>query len=101
MRSVRRNGMVGMIEYDVMGSDDESCLHFSEWWSGEGLDFTFGNDEKKVSLGMDDISAIVTAALVCDMIDIEDCKLEAELIKIESRKRETELNSIKKRMGIY
>ena len=44
MKNIRRNSLSGIVETESFGEKNVS-LHFAEWWSGEGVDFTF--DENK------------------------------------------------------
>ena len=82
---LRKNGMVGVIAYEVLSSDGENSIHFSEWWNGEGLDITLersGQLDTKISLHMDDMAALVTAFIATGMVSIKECKERAkELIK--------------------
>jgi hypothetical protein len=88
---IRKNGMIGLIEYNTISSDKQLHVHFSEWWNGEGLDFTLetGKTEDKISLHMDTMSSMVVAMIASGMIDVDHCKDKADkLLKLsEKRKR--------------
>jgi len=90
MNDIRRTGTVGIIEYGHLGSDKTQYLHFAEWWNGEGCDYTFNHgekDERHVSLHMDDLEALVTAAIAGGLIDIDVCKEKAEELERASEER--------------
>lgn len=73
---VRKNATAGVIE------NEDVKLHFSEWWNGEGVDFTFtkGMDgsltrtlaDKHCPFSMSEMTAIVTVAMYMGMIDMEE-----------------------------
>jgi hypothetical protein len=84
MNNVRKDGVVGVIEGD--DADGGSSIHFSEWWNGEGLDFTF-DDDRKISLHGDTIHNMVVAAIAAGYIDIKECKREAKEILEASKRR--------------
>ena len=87
--NIRKNGIVGVVETDNLIPVN---LHFSEWWSGEGLDLNFLNEKNKsISLHMDEIETLTIAAFLCGMIDIKEIKKQAKRIEEDSLKREEEL----------
>jgi len=67
----REDAQVMTYEYDDINGKRQG-LHFSEWWSGEGIDVTL-TDETSVKLHMEDITAIVTAAIAFRMVDLDEC----------------------------
>jgi len=90
MNDIRKTGTVGVIEYEYLGTDKNQYLHFAEWWNGEGCDFTFNHGkkvERHISLHMDDLEALVTAAIACGFIDVDTCKEKAEELERASEER--------------
>lgn len=74
--NMRSNTVSGFLEMEPMS------MHFSEWWSGDGVDFTFYKNDKEVktiSLGMDEMVAMFGAAMAMEMIDMD------EVIQIASK----------------
>lgn len=78
-KDIRFDSITGLLE------DNEGLvpisLHFSEWWNGEGLDFTFyepDQSEKKVSFHMNEIKNLAIAALAAGYIDLNEIKEGAE-----------------------
>lgn len=90
MNNIRKNGIVGVIEEEGLVKVN---LHFSEWWNGEGLDFNF--DDKRFELHIDEIGALVTAAVITGMVDVQECVAKATAIKLESERRQAELEKFK------
>ena len=92
MQNIRKDSTVGIIEKDdIFG---KFSLHFSEWWNGEGMDFTF--DEKKViSLHSEEMKALMVAALAAEMVDIGSVMEEVVEIKADSKRREQEIERIR------
>lgn len=94
MNDIRKTGTVGVIEYEHLSLDKTQYLHFSEWWNGEGMDFTFNHGkkiEKNVSLHLDDIQALMTACIATGMVDVEFCQKEADEIIRSSKERENRI----------
>jgi paraquat-inducible protein B len=73
----RDNAQSMIYEYDDLNGKRQG-LHFSEWWNGEGIDVTLTDDVTTVKLHMEDITAIVTAAIAFGMVNLKECK---ELVK--------------------
>lgn len=91
MKNIRRNSITGIIESEGL---TEVSLHFTEWWNGEGMDFTF--DEKKViSLHSEELKALMVAALAAEMVDIGSIMEEVVELKAESKRREEHIESIR------
>lgn len=90
---VRYTGIVGIVE--EQGLTDVS-VHFSEWWNGEGLDFEFGDDGKRIQLHIDEINALVTACMVAGFVDIEACEQNADVIRAKAKEREALIRSFRK-----
>ena len=91
-RNVRSDGIVGVYaNKDSMNSVD---LHFAEWWSGEGADFTFNEGKKSVSLSLEEMKAIAIAAGLMNMFDFDDVIQEISEIRAESLKRQREIEEI-------
>lgn len=95
MNNIRKNGQVGIIEYSPLIEDKDSYLHFSEWWNGEGLDFNF-NDAVKFSLNLDDIAALVTAAIATGYVDVKECKKRAKELIASSEGRRNQIDTFRK-----
>lgn len=94
MNNIRYNTMSGLIEIDTLLADKESYLTFNEWWNGEGLDFDI-DGKNKFSLHMDEIEAVVIAAIVTGMVDIKHCKQKAKEMKSQSKEREEQIKQIR------
>ena len=91
MKNIRRNSITGIIESEGLTN---VSLHFTEWWNGEGMDFTF--DEKKViSLHSEELKALMVAALAAEMVDIGSIMEEVVEIKADSKRREEEIERIR------
>ena len=96
LNDLRRNGIVGIIDVDGL---QPTSLHFAEWWNGEGCDYTFNHgekDERHVSLHMDDLEALVTAAIAGGFIDIDTCKEKAEELERASEERDERIRQFNK-----
>ncbi|NBW56537.1 hypothetical protein EBR43_01890 [bacterium] len=91
VKNLRKDGIVGLFEYAGL---DDGYIHFSEWWNGEGFDLDFGND-KRVSLHIDELNALVSICIATNYIDIDDCKENAQQMINESGDREGKIESIK------
>jgi len=64
MNNVRKNGIVGTLEWEDYTDDKIRYLHFSEWWNGEGFDFTFNHgtkQEKRISLDIFEMENLMVA----------------------------------------
>lgn len=72
--ALRRDTVSGVIE------KDETSCHFSEWWSGDGIDFSFG-ENKTVSLHIDELHAIVVAASLMGMVEREEVREDVKRLK--------------------
>lgn len=97
MNDIRRNGIIGLIEYETPSANyNQQYCHFSEWWNGEGIDFTFSdkNGERRISLHLDDITALVTAAIASDFVDIDYCNNKAAELNASSKKRAQDILDI-------
>lgn len=84
MSNIRRDGIVGVLEYEQGITDVK--LHFSEWWNGEGMDFDF-NEQKKFALHTDELHSLAVAAVASGMIDIDAVIKEANELNTESQRR--------------
>jgi len=75
MNTMRINGQVGMIE-------DPTTLHFSEWWNGEGIDFTFGdNEDKHISLHQTELESLFIATIASGYLDTKDLIKQAKKLR--------------------
>jgi hypothetical protein len=93
MKNIRRNSLSGIVEIASFGEKDVS-LHFNEWWSGEGVDFTF-DENKKVSLGLDEIHALFVAMVATEMVDLDSVINDAYDMRRESADREEHIRSLR------
>lgn len=85
-----RNGFIGVYEVQDL-SDNQTSIHFNEWWNGEGMDFHIesSNKEQKIGLTIEQIRAMMVIAFATGMLVMEDVESEAsELLNdsIERRK---------------
>lgn len=96
MNDIRNNGKIGFFE--LVGLDDKPiCLHFSEWWNGEGLDFTLGvKNERHISLHSDEILLIASAAIATGYLSIKEVKEHAKRTLEESKLRKKRIEEISK-----
>lgn len=85
MSDIRRNGIVGVIEVDGLS---KVSLHFSEWWNGEGMDFQFNDEDKRISLHIDELRALATAALATGFIDLDEIAQEVQDINESAIRRQ-------------
>lgn len=96
MKNIRRNSITGIIESEGL---TKVSLHFSEWWNGEGMEFTF--DEKPpISLHSEELRALMTAALAAEMIDIGSILEEVVEIKADSKRREEDIERIRSKYNV-
>lgn len=93
MKNIRRNSITGIVEIASFGEKDVS-LHFNEWWSGEGVDFTF-DENKKVSLHLDEIHALFVAMVATEMVDMDSVINDAYDMRRESADREEHIRSLR------
>ena len=91
MKNIRRNSITGIVEHK--GLTDVS-LHFSEWWNGEGMDFTF-DENKSISLHGEELHALIVAAMASEYIDMDSVKEDVDWMILESRRREKEIEEIR------
>lgn len=86
--NIRKTGIVGIIEDTDIA--DETSLHFSEWWNGEGFDFNFDQGtkrESKISLNITQITMLATAAHAAGFLDLDEVEAKSQELLSESRKR--------------
>jgi len=93
MKNIRRNSLSGIVETESFGEKNVS-LHFAEWWSGEGVDFTF-DENKKVSLGLDEIHALFVAMVATEMVDLDSVINDAYDMRRETADREEHIRSLR------
>jgi len=93
MKNLRNNSITGIYESND-GLSDVS-IHFSEWWNGEGMDFTF-NEKKNVSLHIDELHGMFACAVASGMVDLEEVIRESAELKDRSKEREEALEILKK-----
>lgn len=95
MKNIRRNSLSGIVETELFGVKNVS-LHFAEWWSGEGVDFAF-DENKKVSLGLDEIHALFVAMVATEMVDVDSVINDAYDMRRETADREEHIEAIRKK----
>ena len=86
--NIRRNAIVGIIEDTDLS--DETSLHFSEWWNGEGFDFHFDQGtkrESRIALTCTQIRMLATAAHAAGYLDLDEIEEKSQELLSESRKR--------------
>jgi len=88
MNNINRNATVGII--DCSNFESDNYLHFAEWWSGEGLDFelTSGKKTQRFNLHMDEMTALVTAAIATGMVDVDVCVSRAKELNEKSEEKQ-------------
>jgi len=92
MKNFRNNSITGIYESEGLSKVN---LHFSEWWNGEGMDFTF--DEKSpISLHSEEIRALMVSAIVTDMVDIGTVMEDVAEMKRETKERNAAIEAIRK-----
>jgi hypothetical protein len=92
MKNFRNDSITGIYESEGLSRVN---LHFSEWWNGEGMDFTF--DEKKpISLHMEEIHALMVSALVVGMVDIGRVMEDVSEMKRETKERKAAIEAIRR-----
>lgn len=95
MKTIRRDAIVGIYEGKTL---EHVALHFSEWWNGEGADFSFGDDKKRISLSIDEMHAISVAFLLLGMVDKDEVDDEVEKIQKDSSLREEMIKQLREHM---
>lgn len=86
--NIRKTGIVGIIESEDL--TQETSLHFSEWWNGEGFDFHFDQGtkrESRIALSITQITMLATAALAAGCLDLDEVEAKSQELLSESRKR--------------
>jgi hypothetical protein len=92
MKNFRNDSITGIYESEGLSRVN---LHFSEWWNGEGMDFTF--DEKKpISLHMEEIHALMVSAIVTGMVDIGMVMEDVSEMKRETKERKAAIEAIRR-----
>ena len=98
--NIRSNSIVGVVE---ISPDDTSHrkVHFTEWWNGEGLDVTISSDssgdEKRISLHLDEIHALVVSFILSGMVGIKDAMKDAKVIAQKSKERQDDIRRIREK----
>lgn len=93
MKNFRNNSITGIYESEGLSKVN---LHFSEWWNGEGMDFTF--DEKRpISLHIEELHALFVAAMTGGMVDIGRVMEDVSEMKLESKMRADAIEEIRKK----
>ena len=95
MNNINRNATVGII--DCGNHESDNYLHFAEWWSGEGLDFelTSGKKTQRFQLHIDEMTALVTAAIATGMVDVDDCVSRAKELNEKSEAKQKFVQALK------
>lgn len=88
MNDIRRTAAVGIIETE--GLDSTVTVHFSEWWNGEGMDFTLHRSNNEIvhfGVHLDEIHAIATAAAAVGMIETDRVQEAADHLNAQGKRR--------------
>ena len=96
MNNMRKNGYVGVLEAESLSGENVS-VHFSEWWNGEGLDFTIEYGNRKtgvITLSSDEMHLMVTAMVATGMVDLVEIESAANRLVTESKARADLLTKI-------
>jgi hypothetical protein len=91
MKNFRNDSITGIYESEGLS---RVSLHFSEWWNGEGMDFTF--DEKSpISLHSEELRALMVSAIVTGMVDIGMVMEDVSEMKRETKERNASIEAIR------
>lgn len=75
-------------------SESENNVSASEWWNGEGIDFTIQKksyqDEITHSFNMEELEVIFAIAIAFKMVDIRECKAIARRLRGENESKNLE-----------
>ena len=93
MKNLRKNSITGIYESND-GLSDVS-IHFSEWWNGEGMDFTF-NEKRHTSLHIEELHGLIVCAIASGMVDIGDVMADSAQMKKDSKERQEMVESLRK-----
>lgn len=96
MNNMRKNGYVGVLETESLSGENVS-VHFSEWWNGEGLDFTIEYGNRKtgvITLSLDEMRLMVTAMVATGMVDLEEIQNAVDRLVAESKASSDLINRI-------
>lgn len=76
---IRRNSTCGYMDLSFPG---QGSVEFTEWYNGEGIDFTILRDgeEQKISLSTSELEAIFAICMSMDMLDME--KIQDDSIEL-------------------
>ena len=94
MKNFRNNSITGI--YESEQGLAKVSLHFTEWWNGEGMDFTF-DDKTPITLHCDEIRGLIVSALATGMVDVESILEEVFEMKQESQRRKEAIELIRKK----
>jgi hypothetical protein len=92
MKNFRNNSITGIYETEGLSRVN---LHFTEWWNGEGMDFTF-DENKSISLHGEELHALMVSAIVTGMIDIGSVMEDALEMKMETKERNASIEAIRR-----
>lgn len=93
--SLRTNSMTAVIQ-----TNDNTGIHATEWWNGEGIDFTFDFKEnsniltKRIELHIDEIADLVTIAIAMGYVDIKECTKNAKKMQKENAKSQKTIKKL-------
>jgi hypothetical protein len=96
MNNIRRNSISGLYESSD-GLMDLVSLHFTEWWNGEGMDFTFydKSKEKRFDLHADEIRALAIVAVASGFLELKEVQEQADQLNHDSEQRAREMKKFK------
>jgi hypothetical protein len=88
----RKNALAGIIE------NDGFSIHASEWWNGEGLDFSIdvkGSPPKTISLHIEELESLVILAAAMKFIDFDYVKYESDGVIEETQRHDESLEKLR------
>ena len=91
--SLRSNCLAAVIQ------SNERSVHATEWWNGEGIDFTFdpndSDETKRIELHIGEITDLISIAIAMGFVDIEECTTNAEKMKIKELEHNQTIEKMK------
>lgn len=94
-KNIRYNSVSGL--YETESTTGKIVTHFSEWWNGEGLDFTITGDaeDKSIGLHIEEMHHIAVIANALGFIDLDEVKRDSDELNDMSKKREMYIKGLK------
>ena len=94
----RKNALVGIIE------KDDFSIHASEWWNGEGFDFSIdvkGSPPKTISLQVEELESLVILAAAMEFIDLNYIRYESDGVIEETQRHDESLEKLRMENSKY